>query len=96
MKIESEHIFIPVLRVYHSDEKICSNDDITLDCTCDTSTLVSTADMGFGKVNWDGVLCCHCRILSELSKKGLEIKYQNLVNCFDLQNWRRSIGQTIA
>ena len=53
---------------------ICGNDDITWDCTCDTfSTLVSTADMEFGEVNWDGVLCCHCRLLRELSEKVLKL-----------------------
>ena len=37
--------------------KIFDNEEITLDCTCDTfSTLVSTADIEFGEVNWDGVL----------------------------------------
>ena len=37
--------------------KIFDNEEITLDCTCDTfSTLVSTADVEFDEVNWDGVL----------------------------------------
>ena len=42
--------------------------------TCDTfSTLVSTVDMEFDEVNWDGVLCCHCRLLKKLSEKVLKL-----------------------
>ena len=36
------------------------------------------------------------QITKRTLRKDLEIKYQNLVNCFDLQNSRRNIGQTIA
>ena len=76
LKNESERIFILVLRYDYITvkRKICGNDDITWDCTCVTfSTLVSTADMEFGEVNWDGVLCCHCRLLRELSEKFLKL-----------------------
>lgn len=43
------------------------DNDVVWNCSCETfRVLMSTVQMNFGEITWEGLMCLHCRLLKEL------------------------------
>lgn len=50
-----------------SMETSSQDNDVVWNCSCETfRVLMSTVQMNFGEITWEGLMCLHCRLLKEL------------------------------
>jgi len=81
-RIKNEKKQVVVMNDYNSENgdfkfndfvtvtRLVGNDSITILCTCETyKILMSMVQLNYGTANWDGVSCCHCRVLKEIFAK---------------------------